>query len=190
MGFRFSPHKMLAEIVVVQSDEHRDARGTFIETFRRSAFIAAGIDVDTMQCNESFSRRGTLRGLHYQRMPAAQGKLVRCVAGRIYDVAVDVRRGSPTFARFADVILVGGSGTMVWIPPGFAHGFLALTDEAIVSYAATAEYRPELERAVRWNDPSLAIPWPLDAPPLLSQKDRDAPLLVDADLESTPDLHR
>lgn len=185
VGFRFVPHRTLREIVVIESDAHTDARGMFMETFRRTAFRAAGIDVDLVQYNESLSRRGTLRGLHYQKADTAQGKLVRCVSGRIFDVSVDVRRGSPTFARSAEVVLAGGTGMMVWIPPGFAHGLLALTDDAVVSYGETAEYRPEVERSIRWNDPALAIPWPLEGPPLLSGKDRDAPLLVDADNDFT-----
>lgn len=181
MGFRFVRQEPIPDVILVEFDRHGDSRGWFIETHRRTVFAAAGIDADFVQDNHSLSAKGTLRGLHYQKPPAAQGKLVRCISGRFFDVAVDIRRGSPTYGRHAHAVLSGEDLRAIWIPPGFAHGFVALTDEVQMIYKTTAEYRPDLERTVRWDDSSLAIPWPVENPPLISARDRDAPLLADAD---------
>ena len=161
-----------------------DARGFFMESYNRRDFAAAtGLDVDFVQDNHSRSRRGVLRGLHYQiRQP--QGKLVRVVRGAVFDVAVDIRRSSPTFGRWAGVELSEENQRQFWIPPGFAHGFLVLTESADFLYKATDWYAPEHERGIAWNDPAIGIEWPLDAigQPLLSDKDRAAPALAQAEV--------
>ena len=151
MGFRFTPLE-LPGAILVESDAHRDPRGFFAETYKRSEFVAAGIDVDFVQDNHSRSIKRVLRGLHYQREPAAQGKLVRAVVGEIFDVAVDIRHGSPTFGAWVGVSLSAENGRMVYVPPWCAHGFCVVSDVAEVVYKATAEYAPELEAGVIWND--------------------------------------
>ncbi len=156
-----------------------DARGYFFESFNQRAFQAAtGIDCSFVQDNHSLSRRGVLRGLHFQ-VRQAQGKLVRVSRGEIFDVAVDLRRSSPRFGQWTGALLSADNRRQMWVPPGFAHGFLTLSDEAEVLYKTTDYYAPEHERSLRWNDPQLAIDWPLaaGAAPLLSDKDSQAPLL-------------
>ncbi|RZS47467.1 dTDP-4-dehydrorhamnose 3,5-epimerase [Sphaerotilus mobilis] len=159
-----------------------DARGFFMESWNQRSFDAAvGHAVTFVQDNHSRSARGVLRGLHFQLPPHAQGKLVRCTQGRVFDVAVDMRASSPTFGRWAGVELSEENHRQFWIPPGFAHGFLVLSESADFLYKTTAFYDQPSEAAVRWDDPSLAIAWPLDGiEPLLSGKDRDAPSLADA----------
>ncbi len=158
-------------VAVVEPQVHGDARGFFMESWNRRAFAAAGLDVDFVQDNHSRSRRGVLRGLHYQiRHP--QGKLVRVVAGEVFDVAVDLRRASPTFGRAVGVRLSEANRRMLWIPPGFAHGFLVLSEWVDFLYKATDYYHPEHDRTLRWDDPALAIDWPLDGiEPTVSAKD-------------------
>ena len=169
----------LPEVLVIEPKVFGDERGFFLESWNERAFAQAGIDARFVQDNHSRSARGVLRGLHYQlRQP--QGKLMRVVAGRVFDVAVDVRRGSPNFGRWAGVILDAAEHKLVWIPPGFAHGFCVLSDTADVLYKATDFYAPDDERAIVWNDPDIAIAWPLDGPPSLSAKDARAGLLRDA----------
>ena len=162
-----------------------DARGFFMESYNRRDFLAAtGLDVDFVQDNHSRSRRGVLRGLHYQTKQP-QGKLVRVVRGAVFDVVVDIRRSSPTFGRWAGVELSEDNQRQFWIPPGFAHGFLVLTESADFLYKATDWYAPEHERGIAWNDPAIGIDWPLDAVggvPLLSDKDRAAPPLAQAEV--------
>jgi dTDP-4-dehydrorhamnose 3,5-epimerase len=158
-----------------------------METYKESDFSANGIPDNFVQDNHSQSLvQGTLRGLHYQLIPAAQGKLVRCVVGAIYDVAVDIRKASPTYGNWVAAELSAENRRMVWIPPGFAHGFCTLTDTAEVVYKATARYSAAHDRIIRWNDPALTIDWPV-AEPTMSPKDRDAPTLAKADnnFEST-----
>ncbi|MDP4299839.1 dTDP-4-dehydrorhamnose 3,5-epimerase [Leptothrix discophora] len=159
-----------------------DARGFFMESWNQRGFDAAvGHPVTFVQDNHSRSARGVLRGLHYQLPPHAQGKLVRCTQGLVYDVAVDLRASSPTFGRWAGVELSGENHRQFWIPPGFAHGFLVLSESADFLYKTTAFYDQPSEAALRWDDPSVAITWPLDGiEPLLSGKDVVAPLLADA----------
>lgn len=161
-----------------------DARGFFLESYNRRDFAAAtGLDVDFVQDNHSRSRRGVLRGLHYQiRQP--QGKLVRVARGAVFDVAVDIRRSSPTFGRWAGVELSEDNQRQLWIPPGLAHGFLVLSESADFLYKTTDWYAPEHERGIAWNDPAIGIEWPLDAigEPLLSDKDRAAPPLAQAEV--------
>ena len=165
----------LPGVMVVEPRAFADDRGLFFESWNARAFAAAGIDAAFVQDNHSRSRRGVLRGLHYQ-IEHAQGKLVRVVAGEVYDVAVDLRRSSPTFGRSVGVVLSAANLKMMWIPPGFAHGFAVTTEDAVVEYKCTAPYDRESEVAVRWNDPEIGIAWPV-ATPLLSEKDSTAPLL-------------
>ena len=162
----------IPEVITIKPDVHGDARGFFLETWHAERYEAAGIKAQFVQDNQSRSQRGTLRGLHAQLDPA-QGKLVRCVAGQIWDVAVDARRGSPTFGKFVAATLSGENFHQLWIPAGFLHGFCVLSDIADVEYKCTAPYRPEGEIAVAWNDPALAIPWPIGIP-TLSDRDRAA----------------
>jgi dTDP-4-dehydrorhamnose 3,5-epimerase len=160
-----------------------DARGFFMESWNQRAFDAAvGDPVTFVQDNHSRSARGVLRGLHFQLPPHAQGKLVRVTQGRVFDVAVDMRASSPTFGRWAGVELSGDSHRQFWVPPGFAHGFLVLSDSADFLYKTTAYYDQASEAAVRWDDPAIAIAWPIEGGVdlLLSGKDREAPLLADA----------
>ena len=172
-------------VLVLEPKVFGDARGFFMESYNRRNFAAAtGQDVDFVQDNHSRSRRGVLRGLHYQiRQP--QGKLVRVVRGAVFDVAVDIRRSSPTFGRWAGVELSEDNQRQFWIPPGFAHGFLVLSESADFLYKASDWYAPEHERSIVWDDPALGIKWPLDAVggvPLLSDKDRVAPPLAQAEV--------
>ncbi|MBI2078694.1 MAG: dTDP-4-dehydrorhamnose 3,5-epimerase [Euryarchaeota archaeon] len=181
MAFTFRPSAGLPDVVVIGPNHHDDDRGWFEETYKESAFKKAGIPGRFVQDNHTRSReKGTLRGLHFQKEPAAQGKLVRCLRGEFLDVAVDVRRGSPTYGRSALARLSAENRLMVYVPPGFAHGVQTLVSDTDVAYKVTAEYSPEHERAIRWDDPELAIPWPM-ARPILSAKDAAAPLLGQAE---------
>jgi dTDP-4-dehydrorhamnose 3,5-epimerase len=167
----------LPGVVVVEPRVLRDERGFFLEFYHQAKFREGGIDVTFVQDNHSRSARGTLRGLHAQlRHP--QGKLVRVVAGEVWDVATDIRRGSPTFARWVGVPLSTVTFRALWVPPGFAHGFCVLSEHAEVEYKSTALYDPGDELAIAWNDPELAIAWPIHDP-LLSARDRAAPLLAE-----------
>lgn len=152
-----------------------DDRGFFFESYRRSAFLeATGLDVDFVQDNHSKSAKGVLRGLHYQ-IQQPQGKLVRVVQGEVFDVAVDLRRSSPSFGAWVGVHLSAQNKRQLWIPPGFAHGFVTLSDTAEFLYKTTDYYAPEHERSLAWNDPQVGIRWPLEEAPLLSVKDQQAP---------------
>jgi dTDP-4-dehydrorhamnose 3,5-epimerase len=175
----------LPGVLVLEPPVFADERGFFFESYNRRAFDeAVGQRVEFVQDNHSQSRRGVLRGLHYQLQPHAQGKLVRVVRGSAFDVAVDIRRGSATFGRWVGVTLDAASHRLLWIPPGFAHGFLAIEDETQFLYKTTAFYARESERTIAWNDPALRIDWPdLGLAPLLAAKDAAAPLLADADLD-------
>jgi dTDP-4-dehydrorhamnose 3,5-epimerase len=169
----------LPGVLVVEPRVFADDRGFFFESYQVERYAGAGIARPFVQDNFSRSVRGTLRGLHFQE-PKAQGKLVQVMRGSVYDVVVDVRRGSPTFARWIGFELSGETPKQVWIPPGFAHGFCVTSDSADFHYKCTAPYAPEAERSIRWDDPALAIAWPVAHPPLLSAKDAAAPLLADA----------
>jgi dTDP-4-dehydrorhamnose 3,5-epimerase len=160
-----------------------DARGYFLETFRASRYADAGIAATFAQDNLSRSVRGTVRGLHYQ-VAVPQGKLVSVVRGAAFDVAVDLRRASPTFGRWFGTVLSDENHAQLWIPEGFAHGFLTLSEVCDFAYKVTAPYAPGDERCLRWNDATVAIDWPLpvDVPPLLSPKDAAAPSLAEADI--------
>lgn len=168
----------LPGVILIEPHVYTDPRGAFFETYRSDRFAAAGIDLPFVQDNQSVSQRGVLRGLHYQE-PHPQGKLVRCTRGSLFDVAVDVRKGSPHFGRWYGVELSEENRKMLWVPPGFAHGFCALSEQADLAYKCTEVYRPEYDRGIRWNDPEIGIEWPLEEP-LLSPKDDAAPLLRDA----------
>lgn len=179
MPFSFRP-LAIPDVVVVRPERHEDARGVFMESWSRSAFLAGGIDAHFVQDNLTRSGPGVLRGLHYQRPPRAQGKLVHVLRGRIFDVAVDLRPHSSTKGQWVSWELSDEGGELLWVPTGFAHGYAVLGDAAEVAYKVTAEYDPSCEAGIRWNDPTLAIPWPL-AQPTLSERDRMLPLLVDAE---------
>jgi dTDP-4-dehydrorhamnose 3,5-epimerase len=167
----------LPGVLVVEPVVHRDPRGFFLEVFHAGKFAAHGLELDFVQDNHSLSGRGTLRGLHTQTAEP-QGKLVRCTEGEIFDVAVDIRRGSPTFARWFGVRLSADNFLQLWIPPDFAHGFCVLTERAQVEYKCTEFYRPDADLSIAWNDPQIAIEWPL-ADPVLSDKDARAHTLAE-----------
>ncbi|GMG81091.1 dTDP-4-dehydrorhamnose 3,5-epimerase [Paralimibaculum aggregatum] len=170
----------IPDLTIFRPKRHGDARGFFSEVWSRAAFEAAGLAFDWVQDNHSRSAEaGTLRGLHYQAPPMAQAKLVRCTAGRIWDVAVDVRPGSPTHGRHFGIELSAENWAQLLVPRGFLHGFVTLTPDAEVQYKVDAPYSPEHDGAVAWDDPALAIPWPLDGAPVLSAKDAAAPKLAD-----------
>lgn len=162
----------IADVIVFEPRVFGDERGFFFESFNRRAFEeATGITGDFVQDNHSRSLKGVLRGLHYQLAPKAQGKLVRVVQGEVFDVAVDIRKGSPSFGRWVGEILSAENRRQLWIPPGFAHGFLTLSGSAEFLYKTTDTYSPAHERSILWNDPELGIEWPLDGPPIVSAKD-------------------
>jgi dTDP-4-dehydrorhamnose 3,5-epimerase len=170
----------LAEVLILEPKLHGDTRGFFLESFNERTFAqATGVQTRFVQDNHSRSARGVLRGLHYQ-LQQPQGKLVRVVRGAIWDVAVDVRRSSPHFGRWVAMELTEENMHQAWVPPGFAHGFLVLSESADVLYKTTDYYAPQHERCIVWNDPQLAITWPLHAAPLLSAKDGQGSLLSQA----------
>lgn len=168
-------------ILIVEPRVFGDERGYFFESFSERDFATAtGLDVKFVQDNESRSRRGVLRGLHFQRKPYAQAKLVRVVQGRVLDVAVDIRRGSPTFGEYVATELSGENHRQMFIPKGFAHGYVVLEDDTIFQYKCDEYYHPEAEGGIAWNDPQIGIEWPLPKSELiLSEKDKNRPLLKD-----------
>jgi dTDP-4-dehydrorhamnose 3,5-epimerase len=171
----------LPGVLEVESPVHGDGRGFFTEIYNTDRWSPAGFPkLQFAQDNLSCSSRGTLRGLHFQVEPHAQGKLVRCLQGSVFDVAVDIRRGSPTFGKWAGRTLTARSGLALWVPTGFAHGFLVLEDNTLVLYKCTTCYAPQAERSILWNDPAIGIAWPQPATSL-SKKDADAPPLSGAD---------
>lgn len=172
----------LRDVKIVRPKQFADDRGWFAETFNERSFAAAGLPAIFVQDNQSLSRRGVLRGLHYQ-LTQPQGKLVRVLSGEVYDVAVDLRRDSPDFGKWAGFRLSGETLEMLWIPEGFAHGFLVLSDSASVLYKTTAAYFPAGERCIRWDDPTLAITWPdAGVAPIVAAKDAAGKLFTKADL--------
>jgi dTDP-4-dehydrorhamnose 3,5-epimerase len=171
----------IPEVLLIESKVFPDERGRVLESYNRRALAqAAGIDFEFVQDNDSFSKRNVLRGLHYQ-VGSPQGKLVRVMRGDIFDVAVDLRRSSPTFKRWVGLSLSAAAERAVWIPPGFAHGFLALSD-AQVSYKLTGYYSPAHERTLAWDDPDIAVRWPTKETPVISAKDRVGKKLPEAEL--------
>lgn len=174
----------IPDVRIIEPQVFGDARGFFMETWSRRDFAAVGIDADFVQDNHSCSVQGTLRGLHYQ-IQRAQGKLVRVTAGEVFDVAVDLRRDSPTFGHWVGVMLSVENYRQLWVPPGFAHGFYVVSEVAEFQYKCTDYYAPEHERCIRRDDPELGIEWPLIAggsEPLLSDKDRAGVRFADADV--------
>ena len=168
-------------VILITTKRMGDERGWFSEIFREDLFRSAVGEFDFVQHNQSHSRhRGTVRGLHFQLEPHAQGKLVRCLRGRVLDVAVDLRTSSPTFGRHVAIELSPDNGRQIWVPPGFAHGFCTLEDDSELAYMVTAYYSPEHDRGLRWNDPALGIDWLIgEADAVLSPKDKVQPLLAE-----------
>lgn len=179
MPFSFEPTDLDGVICVIPRT-FSDDRGAFWESYKQSEFEANGIAESFVQDNVSTSQKDVVRGLHYQLDPFAQGKLVQVLVGKVFDVAVDLRKDSPTFGKWYGVILEQ-RGTMLYVPPGFGHGFAVLSDHVVFNYKVTAEYAPQCERGVRWNDPDLAVDWPV-ANPLLSSRDEELPFLGEADI--------
>ena len=172
----------LPGVKIIEPNVFGDHRGWFMETYSEAIFKEAGINLNFVQDNQSFSAtKGTLRGLHYQLKPKAQTKLVRCTRGAIFDVTVDIRKGSPTFGKWFGVELTADNKKQLLIPKGFAHGFMTLTDDVEVQYKVDELYAPDCDRGIAWNDPSIGIEWPIDITPVLSAKDEKAPLLTDAE---------
>ena len=173
----------IPEIILVKPKIYEDPRGFFMETYREDRFIMGGISQPFVQENHSASSKGVIRGLHYQ-IQKTQGKLVRVISGEIFDVAVDIRRSSPTFGLWVGIILSVENKYQLWVPSGFAHGFYVLSERAEVVYKVTDYYAPEWERSILWNDPKIGIDWHLakDASPILSQKDLNGKSLADAEL--------
>jgi len=164
-------------LILIESPLFTDERGIFLETFQREKFHQAGIDSEFVQDNISVSHRGVLRGLHYQRPPHAQGKLVRVLHGAAFDVVVDIRKNSPTYGQHFRIELNEENMLMLWIPPGFAHGFATLQDETVFTYKVTGYYNRESESGIRYNDPALKIDWGI-TDPILSAKDMELPLFA------------
>ncbi|MGD8228158.1 MAG: dTDP-4-dehydrorhamnose 3,5-epimerase [Desulfobacteraceae bacterium] len=176
----FTPSPILPEIIIIEPELFQDDRGYFTEMYHKAKFEEAGIKGDFIQDNRSLSYQRTIRGLHYQvRKP--QGKLVWVLSGEVFDVAVDIRRGSPTFGKWLGTALSSENKKGIYIPPHFAHGFCVLSEEAEVFYKCTEFYSPEDERTIRWDDPGLAIEWPIENP-ILSEKDATAPFFKEAEL--------
>lgn len=171
-------------LLILEPDAFSDERGFFMETYSRDRYREAGIAEDFFQDNLSSSKRGVIRGLHYQAPPFAQGKLVSVLRGRVLDVAVDIRAGSPTYGKYVAVELSGENHKQFWIPAGFAHGFVALEDDTLFAYKCTAPYSKEHDRGIRWNDPAIGIEWGV-TDRIVSDKDRAHPLLSEIVQEFT-----
>ncbi len=181
MPFTFQQMK-IPDVILIEPKIYTDTRGYFTETYKRSEFIENGINENFVQDNWSHSMKGTLRGLHFQKQPKAQAKLVMVLKGEVFDVAVDIRKGSSTYGKWVGLNLSEKKAQMLYIPAGFAHGFCVLSDEADFVYKVSDEYSPELDSGILWNDPDIDIDWPI-TDPLLSAKDMALPLLKDADLD-------
>ncbi|MBC7285041.1 dTDP-4-dehydrorhamnose 3,5-epimerase [Hoeflea sp.] len=173
----------LPGVIEVRTDRYGDDRGFFSEVYRKSLWQEQGVDADFVQDNHSLSRaKGTMRGLHFQTPPMAQAKLVRVTRGRVFDVAVDIRKGSPTYGKWVGLELDAERGNQLYIPAGFAHGFLTMEPDTEFLYKVSANYSPENDRSVRYDDPAIGIVWPVEVnPECLSAKDKNAPLLEDTD---------
>ena len=182
MPFEFERQK-IKDVILIKPKVFGDNRGFFMETYKKSDFYANGIDVEFNQDNHSKSTKGVLRGLHYQASPYGQAKIVRCGRGRIYDVAVDIRPNSETFGKYVKVELSEENKCMLYIPVGFAHGFVALSDEVELLYKASGEYNPSADRGVLWCDKDINIDWEIDFEPLLSEKDKIQPRLCEINRE-------
>jgi dTDP-4-dehydrorhamnose 3,5-epimerase len=170
----------IPDVLLIMPRRHGDARGWFSETWSARALAGTAADTAFVQDNQAFSAaKGTLRGLHFQLAPNAQGKLIRALRGAIFDVAVDIRPGSPTFGRWVSAELTAEGGEQLWVPRGFAHGYCTITNDCEIFYKVDGPYAPQSEGGVLWNDPDLAIPWPLAGDPVLSAKDQVLPRLKD-----------
>ncbi len=178
MPFKFQRLE-IPELILIDPQVFYDERGFFLEAYKYSEFSSFGIPDRFLQDNHSYSKHKVLRGLHYQNPPKAQGKLIRVISGEIFDVAVDIRKGSPTYGKWVGVVLSSENKRMLYIPPGFAHGFLVLSERAEVLYKTTEEYSPEYEAGIIWNDPEIGIEWPIKDP-ILSPKDQSWPRLREA----------
>lgn len=176
----FSPSPILKDVIIIEPDAFPNKRGYFMETYHQKKFAVGGINVEFVQDNQSMSTKGTLRGLHYQ-IQRPQGKLVRVLYGEVFDVAVDIRTSSQNFGKWFGILLSANNKRAVYIPPNFAHGFCVLSDRAEFLYKCTDFYGPEYERTIRWDDPELAIDWPIKDP-ILSEKDATSPFLKHAEL--------
>lgn len=168
----------IPDLYVVKPTVFKDQRGYFFESYNKNAFLESGIDQNFVQDNESKSAKGVLRGLHFQKPPFAQGKLVRVIKGAVRDVAVDLRKSSPTYGQWASIDLTEDNKWMYWVPPGFAHGFVTLEDDTVFFYKCTNVYNKASEGSIRWDDPDLNIDWGVENP-LLSDKDKESPLFKD-----------
>ena len=176
----FFEQREIPEVILVTPQQFGDKRGFFMETYHYEQFAANGIDVQFVQDNHSRSAYGVLRGLHYQMNPVAQGKLLRVVQGEVFDVAVDIRVNSPTYGKWIGEILSAENGRMLYVPPGFAHGFCVLSESADLLYKTSATYSPDQERGIAWDDPAIHVDWPIQNP-TLSNRDTNNPTLAEAD---------
>jgi dTDP-4-dehydrorhamnose 3,5-epimerase len=174
-------------VLVIEPKVFGDERGWFLESWQARRYADRGVPAEMVQDNQAYSRHGVLRGLHIQH-PHAQGKLVQVLRGEVFDVAVDVRRGSPSFGRWVGVALSGENRRQLWVPPGFAHGYCVTGEDALFTYKCTDYYHPENELSVAWDDPAIAIEWPLTGDPVLSQKDAGAPRLSEIPAQRLPSL--
>ena len=179
MPFEFE-HLAIPDVILVRAKRFPDDRGFFVETYKQDDFASNGILDTFVQDNHSRSTRGVLRGLHYQKAPRAQGKLIQVIKGEIYDVAVDIRRGSPTYGQWTGIHLSEARSELLYVPPGFAHGFCILSEVADFTYKCTDIYAPETYRGISWDDPDLDISWPIKNP-ILSKRDQNLPPLKEAD---------
>lgn len=171
----------IPEVILVEAKEFTDKRGFFMESFKESVFSENGINTRFVQDNYSHSVKGVLRGLHYQKDPKAQAKLVMAIRGEIFDVAVDVRKGSPTYGKWVGEVISEKNHRLLYVPEGFAHGFCVLSNDADVIYKVNSEYSPDHERGILWNDPEVAVKWPIEKP-IMIEKDLQLPALKDADV--------
>jgi dTDP-4-dehydrorhamnose 3,5-epimerase len=171
----------LVDVILIEPQTYGDDRGVFRETFKASDFADAGLPTTFAQNNLSTSKVGVLRGLHFQTDPMAQGKLVGCASGAVFDVAVDLRHGSPSFGQWIGEELSLANGNLLWIPAGFAHGFCTLADNSVLTYATTEVYSGPHDGGIAWDDPDIGVEWPITAPPQLSDKDRSLPRLREKD---------
>ena len=180
MPFKFE-RLSIPDVILITPEYFEDERGLFMEVYKKSEFEKFGIKWDFVQDNFSMSRKGVLRGLHYQKNPKAQAKLIRCVKGEIFNVAVDIRKGSPYYGKWVGEYLSRKNKRMMYLPVGFAHGFLVISDKTEVIYRITQEYSPEHKSGIIWNDPIIGIEWPIKETPILSKKDSSLPSLRQAD---------
>jgi len=180
MPFQFTKLD-IPDVIKIEPQVFGDDRGFFLEAFRASDFKDGGLEFTIVQSNHSRSVQNVLRGLHYQLSPRAQGKLIRCVSGKIFDVAVDIRKESPTFGKWVGEYLCEDNKNLLYIPEGFAHGFCVVSESAEIIYYCSDEYAPEYDRGIKWDDPAIGIDWPV-TDPILSEKDVSAPCLAQAEL--------